>query len=167
MNIFILDENIPDIPVHMSDQHIVKMLLETAQILCSVHHLSNPDRDDIPYRLTHAKHPCVLWAMESIENYTYLCFLGSCIACEYSFRFPLRTHKSAEVIYWAAQNTPILCSDGLTPHVQCMPTEYQQSDAVEAYRQYYVYKYMSSMHDKRRRMRFTNRPIPNFILEAI
>ena len=61
MNIFILDES-PIISAQMQcDKHIVKMPLETAQMLCSVWHRYG-QADRVPYKEAHRNHPCTLWA---------------------------------------------------------------------------------------------------------
>lgn len=48
MNIFILDKD----PTHC-DKHVVKMVLETAQILSTVHHQQLPNSDVKRYKPTH------------------------------------------------------------------------------------------------------------------
>ena len=164
MNIFILDDEIRDIPKLMSDQHVIKMILESCQIACTVHHLQGSD--DVPYRKTHQNHPCVRWVMESLDNYHYLLALTEALCREYTFRFGKR-HKSQDVLEWLNMNHPGLRSHGFTPHVQCMPDEFKQKDAVEAYKAYYFYKYTISLRDKRTRMRFTNRNVPEFITNNI
>ena len=40
MNIFFLDENPTLSAQYHVDKHVVKMILETAQLLCSVHHVT-------------------------------------------------------------------------------------------------------------------------------
>ena len=75
MNIFVLDEN-PQVAAQMhNDKHVVKMILETAQLLCGVHHMVGGDYD-IPYKLSHKNHPCAIWVRQCIENYIWLCDLG-------------------------------------------------------------------------------------------
>ena len=51
MNIFVLDEN-PQIAAQMhNDKHVVKMILETAQLLCGVHWVTD-SQHLIPYKLS-------------------------------------------------------------------------------------------------------------------
>lgn len=68
MNIFFLHAD----PIRASnlliDAHMVKMPLESAQILCTCAHLSGIDPKKIPYKPTHQNHPCVRWTMSSYEN---------------------------------------------------------------------------------------------------
>jgi hypothetical protein len=84
MNIFYLDTNIQLCSEYHCDKHVVKMILEYAQILCTVLHESG---ESAPYRPTHKNHPCVLWAGESIENWKWLRDLANALNTEYKFRF--------------------------------------------------------------------------------
>lgn len=70
MNIFVLDYTPQKAAEYHCDKHVVKMILESAQILCAVHH-KNGD-SNVPYKLTHKNHPCTIWAGESRSNYLWL-----------------------------------------------------------------------------------------------
>jgi hypothetical protein len=59
MNIFLLDSNIKKCAQYHCDKHVVKMILESAQILSTVLRLNGVDQG---YKTTHANHPCTLWA---------------------------------------------------------------------------------------------------------
>ena len=74
MNIFFLDENPQLNAQYHCDKHVVKMILETAQLLCSVHHMC--DEVDVPYKLAHKNNPCSIWCRKSLTNYLALCELG-------------------------------------------------------------------------------------------
>lgn len=164
MNIFILDDDINNIPKLMSDQHVIKMILESCQILCTVHHLHNTA--NVPYKKTHQHHPCVVWANESTYNYSYTLELAQALSDEYTFRFG-KIHKSQAVINWLKDNTPNIPYSEMTQHVQCVPDDYVHRDAVKAYRDYYVKKYNDSQESVRKAMRFTKRTIPTFITQSI
>ena len=74
MNIFVLDKS-PIISAQMQcDKHIVKMPLETAQMLCSVWHRYGQGMN-VPYKEAHKNHPCTLWAMETRSNYEWAFYL--------------------------------------------------------------------------------------------
>ena len=135
MNIFLLHSN-PKIAARQAcDQHVVKMVTETAQILSTVHHIWG---SDAPYRRTHAKHPCVVWAAACTGNYKWLLEHGMALAAEYTFRYG-KQHK-AELALLKLQRPPVaMPSSRRTPFVQCMPEEYQvPGDPVRAYRNFYV-----------------------------
>ena len=145
MNIFVLDE-CPVISAQMQcDKHIVKMPLETAQMLCSVWH-RHGQGDKVPYREVHKKHPCTLWTGDSLLNYDWLWKHGMELCFEYTRRYN-KIHKCQQVImdlevYQCPFAFPI--TDCSTPHPQCMPDEYKStelrihSNTVRAYRRYYV-----------------------------
>ena len=139
MNIFVLDEN-PQIAAQMhNDKHVVKMILETAQLLCGVHHMSDgTSAEQVPYKLSHKNHPCSIWSRECIENYVWLCDLGLSLCEEYTYRYGKR-HKSQDVIEWCLVHNPNIPSNGnITPFALAMPDECKVSSAVESYRKYYI-----------------------------
>jgi hypothetical protein len=152
MNIFYLDRNAQKAAQAHVDKHVVKMPLETAQILCTALHsralwtpaltgttASKPlTAGDIPYKPTHKNHPCMLWASESRANYDWLCQFGLAICAEYTHRYD-KTHGCREVIKWCATgNSRLYIPDrGFTERPQCMPDEYKGENAVQAYRRYY------------------------------
>lgn len=138
MNIFILDKDPKTCAQYHCDKHVVKMILESAQMLCTV--LSNKGVD-VPYKPTHAKHPCTIWAAESVANFNWLRTLSKYLNDEYKLRFNKKVnHKSYDVIQSLPEYSHT-CSD-LTEFAQAMPDEYKNSDPVKAYRDYYK-------HDKR------------------
>ena len=140
MNIFILDKDVKKCAQYHCDKHVVKMILETAQLLCGVHHMTDLSNgqvnDQVPYKLSHKNHPCAIWARESITNYLYLCELGLELCEEYTYRYGKR-HKSLEVIMWCIGNKPNLPDKGFTEPAKAMPEEYKVKSVVESYRNYY------------------------------
>ena len=128
MNIFVLDNDpIKAAQMHI-DKHIVKMPLETAQILSTI--------CGYPYRPTHRNHPCTVWARQTKGNYNWLVQLGFALCKEYSLRYT-RRHKCKDVIE-QLKYAPDFIPDGeRTPFALAMPDECKQDDAVLAYRTYY------------------------------
>ena len=141
MNIFFLDENPTLSAKYHVDKHVVKMILETAQLLCSVHHVTDQATDQVtdqvPYKLSHKNHPCAIWARESLSNYLYLCELGLELGKEYTYRYGKR-HKSIEVIEWCIVNKPNIPDIGFTTPARAMPDEFKVDSVVESYRNYYM-----------------------------
>ena len=90
MNIFVLSTKPKEAVKWYIDKHVVKMPLETAQILCAVR--KQYGDDTAPYKATHIHHPCCQWAAESVENYVWLCILGIELCCEYTYRYG-KIHK--------------------------------------------------------------------------
>lgn len=153
MNIFVLDNNPKIAAEMMCDKHIVKMIIESCQILSAV--IDN--RSVIPFTVTlsdipskayklpqypkaHVKHPCTIWAMESSANAQWLLehLIGLCD--EFSKRFPRKQHKLADahILYKLILKQCEFPSDTLTTFVQAMPAPYKTNNAVEAYRNYYL-----------------------------
>lgn len=135
MNIFILDNDTKKSAQYHCDKHVVKMIVEYAQILSTACRLSG---EDAGYRITHKNHPCTKWACESITNWIYLRQLLQDLHKEWQFRFnhpENKLHKSFEV----AMNLPVpkLPMQPITPFAQAMPEKYRNENAVKAYRDYY------------------------------
>jgi hypothetical protein len=136
MNIFYLDIDVNNCAEYHCDKHIVKMTLETAQLLCSAHWVCG---GQAPYKLAHKNHPCSVWVRSSLSNYLYLCRLGIALCKEYEFRYN-KIHKSYSVIKWCFDNLPDLDDVGFTPPALAMPEQYKTPDPVQSYRQYYIYE---------------------------
>lgn len=134
MNIFVLDKDPIKCAQYHNDKHVVKMILETAQLLCGAHWVSN---GSAPYKLSHRNHPCSMWTRECIENYIWLCDLGIKLCEEYTYRYD-KTHKSQQIIEWCMTNLPKIKENGdLTPFALAMPEEYKTKCPIESYRNYY------------------------------
>lgn len=150
MNIFILDYDIRKAAEYHCDKHVVKMCIEYAQLLSSVHHsLGVP----AGYKLTHKNHPCAVWARESMDNYEWLFNLAIDLGDEYTHRYG-KYHKSIGVV----EELPIpeLDHKGLTTFPKCVRDELKEiPDVVEAYREYY-------RTDKANFCTWKNRDIPHW-----
>ena len=70
MNIFYLDKN-PDLSAQLHcDKHVVKMILEYAQMLSTAHRVLDNSQD--VYKIAHKNHPCTIWVRENKSNYKWL-----------------------------------------------------------------------------------------------
>ena len=137
MNIFFLDYDVKKCAQYHCDKHVVKMILETAQLLCGAHHTVSKDVENVPYKLSHKNHPCAIWTRESLSNYLYLCELGLELCNEYTYRYGKR-HKSQEVILWCILNRPKIDDVGFTEPPKAMPDEYKVDCVIQSYRNYYM-----------------------------
>ena len=135
MNIFVLDLDPKSAAIQQLDKHVVKMPLESAQMLCSA--LIAHGIDDTPYRKAHPNHPCTLWAAKTRTNFDWLVKHGISLSEEYTSRYGKR-HKSQDVIEWCAQLAATVPTGPLTPFAQAMPDQYRDDNPVTAYRQYYL-----------------------------
>ena len=129
MNIFVLDTDPNTAAILHCDKHIVKMPLETAQMLSTV--------CGGPYKPTHANHPCTVWARASTANYSWLWQLGIFLSEEYTYRYG-KTHKCQAIIKSLSEPPASVPVGERTPFAQAMPPECQHADAVLAYQQYYA-----------------------------
>lgn len=85
MQVFVLDKDPVLAARYHCDKHVVKMIVETCQLLCTAHHLHGSEQP--PYRKTHVNHPCAIWARESRANYDWLIQLGFALSDEYTLRY--------------------------------------------------------------------------------
>jgi len=136
LNIFVLSTNPRKAAQWHVDKHIVKMPVETAQMLCTARY--SYGHEGLPYCPTHIHHPCCRWVAESAENYVWLCILGIELCNEYRYRYD-KTHKCEAVIEDCLEKIPKrIANKGRTPFVQAMPDYCKMDDPVLAYRNYYV-----------------------------
>lgn len=151
MNIFYLDDDIKTCAQYHCDKHVIKMILESAQILCTVLWLN---QIPAPYRPTHRNHPCVIWANQSLSNWFWLRDLATALNDEYRYRFNHdKNHKSYDVI--VSLSPPPIIDIGLTEVPQVLPDEFKSTNPTDAYRQYYALR-------KSHFAQWTKRPMPKW-----
>ena len=137
MNIFVLDKN-PSVAASMHcDKHVPKMILETAQMLSTAHHVYDTPQAPLVYKKAYLNHPCTIWIRESKANYGWAWTLYHELLVEFRKRRG-KYHKSGELIHDLAHTPSEMPNIGPTPFAQALPAEYKQEDAVEAYRAYYM-----------------------------
>jgi hypothetical protein len=104
MNIFYL-HFIPQIcAMYHVNKHVIKMILETAQLLCSAIHILYPENElTFMYKLTHKNHPSSVWARDNINNWKWLLSLGFALCKEYTYRYK-KIHKSQAVLEQLKEN---------------------------------------------------------------
>lgn len=139
MNIFYLHQDPEQCVRPMYNKHVVKMILETAQLLCTAHHMHD-NGDNVPYKMTHKNHPSTVWARENTANYNWLYCHFIALCDEYTKRYNkvhLTFTKCADALFNAPKG--MTKSDSITPMPQCMPDEFKvEGDSVKAYRNYYL-----------------------------
>ena len=148
MNIFFLDKTPEKSAQYLCDKHVVKMILETAQMLSTIAHEHKYYGVKNLYKPTHPNHPMTKWVNTHKNNYLWAREHGLSLCKEYTKRYN-KVHKSQELI----KQLHDLCksfftfgggepnSEFITPPPQCMPDEYRDKDNdwnyVTAYRNYY------------------------------
>ena len=159
MNIFVLDADPCVAAQMMCDKHVVKMILEGCQMLSTVHSL-DVVQDNKPklYKPCFHNHPCTIWARASKSNYYWLANHTYELTNEYTSRYG-KVHKSTSMAQWFTHNPPSNLPNTIcTKFAQAMPEVYKNTDAVKAYRAYYV-------GDKRRFAKWSNGKTPKWFLD--
>jgi hypothetical protein len=161
MNIFVLDKNPTTAAEYMCDKHIVKMILESCQLLSTAHRVLDGKKverqtkngrrytyymledsrvDSYIYKSTMINHPCTIWTRQSTRNYDWLCKHTLALCEQYTKRYG-KTHVSTQLAEWLFRHPPTgLKIDSLTPFAQAMPDQYKHQDAIKAYRDYYIFE---------------------------
>ena len=144
MNLFLLHRKLRKAARYHNNKHVVKMVLETTQILYTSHYILNKsqnwqDKFKLKiYRKTHVNHPICKWLIESVYNYKFTLKLGFLLCKEYKFRYN-RTHKCYNHLKELSKNYPEynISDKKITKMPICMPDIYKQNDPVLSYRNYY------------------------------
>ena len=141
MNIFATDPSPVTSAQMLANRHVVKMPLESAQMLSTVlRRLEAPDAR--LYKSTHAQHPCTVWAGLSRSNFLWLCKHGDALCAEKLVRYPDKPpHKSQTIIDVARMYADLIPAGGLSPFPQAMPDEFRDECPHTAYRAYLRAKY--------------------------
>lgn len=141
MNIFFLSKDPIEAASMMCDKHVVKMILESAQMLSTAHRILDGDENVNPifYKATHKNHPCAKWVREGDKNYNWLRMHMEGLGLEYFWRYD-KVHKTIKNLQFPLQVLPknIPKLEAMTPPPLAMPDEYKSDDLVESYRSYYI-----------------------------
>lgn len=137
MNIFYLSRCPKTAAKMHCDKHVVKMILETAQLLSTAHWELG---STAPYKVTHKNHPSAVWARSGRYQYRWLYELLEALSDEYTKRYGkvhLTWQKCSEALREPPAGIPEI-EWGDPP--QCMPWFCKDNNTVVAYRNYYEYK---------------------------
>ena len=162
MNIFYLDSDpVKSAELHC-DKHVVKMIIEYAQLMSTAHRvldgdlyedrtannhrikrwrLSDSNMENVVYKASHINHPSAIWTRASDSNYQFVYDMFVALCNEYTHRYG-RVHLTEEKLKDLLQHLPnnIASADFVEPP-QAMPDDVKTSNAVNAYQNYYrVYK---------------------------
>ena len=136
MNIFYLDKDPLIAAVVQYNKHVVKMILESAQMLCAAHHILG-DPEDVPYKLAHKNHPCTIWVRENSLHYNWLYEHMMALGDEYTARYS-KTHMSIDKCKHLNIHPENIPHEEFEQPPQCMPDEYKDKCSVQAYWIYYI-----------------------------
>jgi hypothetical protein len=142
MNIFYLDKDPIKAAQVQYNKHVVKMILESAQMLCTAHHhyteLLSQDDSYIPYKKAHYNHPSTIWCRENSEQYLWLYNHMIALGNEYTKRYNkihLTITKCADILQATPAGIPL---GTFEEPPQCMPEQYKVAGcSITAYWNYY------------------------------
>lgn len=137
MNIFYINENPTIAAKQLADNHIRKMQIECAQLLCTTFWYFNIEA---PYKKSHINHPSAKWVRESIEHFNWVLEHGLEVCNEFEKRY-FKQHATKNILQWCELNKHLLndliLSNTFTPPPQVMPEEYKTNNTLEAYKIFY------------------------------
>ena len=138
MNIFYLHKDPVKAAQYQYNKHVVKMILESAQMLCTAHHYYG-NGDNVPYKPAHVNHPSTVWVRQNSRNYYWLYHHMLALGNEYKKRYG-KKHLSITKCWEPLQYVPTGMPLGgpITQPPQAMPDEYKHEDSIIAYWQYYI-----------------------------
>lgn len=177
MNIFFVDKNPIVAAQNLVDKHVIKMVLESCQLLSTAHRVLDgqeyidsssgrkikrwklsDERDGLIYQATHINHPSAIWCRKSIENYLWLVEHMYALMDEYKYRYN-KIHKCIDVAYYLQSPPKNLTEYDWTPMPCAMDNQYIISeDPLTNYRNYYII-------GKKELHKWTNRQPPEWITQ--
>lgn len=184
MNLFVLDEDAVKAAQLQCDKHVVKMIVESAQMLSTVHRMLDgvqerrrsksgktyvkywtllDEREDLLYKAVHMSHPCTVWTSKTSGNYRWHWEHFSALCDEYRYRYQ-KNHSTdvqlRDALYYPPRNIP----DGpMTIHPLAMKSNPEcmfPDDPVKSYRLFYQTK------QARFKMAWTKREVPEWFKVA-
>lgn len=178
MNIFFIDWDPVKAAQMQCDKHVVKLVIEAAQMLSTAHRLLDghqyfetnsggrrirrwrleDEREWILYKAVHMNHPCTVWTRENSANYLwhYEHFVALCD--EYTYRYN-KVHATDRLLRGPLSHLPynIVMRDTITqPALAIEESCKTESNPVDCYRRFYETK------QTRFDMHWTNRRIPEW-----
>jgi hypothetical protein len=179
MNIFYLDHDVKTCATYHNDKHVVKMILEYAQLLSTAHRmldgkeyidassgrrikrwrLGDENMENILYKASHINHPSAIWVRQSNNNYNWLMCLLQDLLQEYTYRYG-KIHATDRLVYWLRKPPANIPVGYFTQPTPAMPDEYKVPDSVQSYRNYYV-------GAKKTMAKWKKRPIPEWWSDTV
>ena len=185
MNLFVLDPCPIKSAELQCDKHVVKMIVESAQMLSTVHRMLDGTEttklsksgkrtvkywemqgsdEQLLYKAVHMNHPCTVWSRETHLNYLWH-YIHFCALCdEYTYRYG-KTHSTDSLLRERLRKLPRNIPHGhKTPQPLAMgsnPECMDHRDIVGSYRKFYQTK------QERFSMDWTKREVPSWFSPQI
>lgn len=174
MNIFYLDSN-PKLSAEFhADKHVIKMIIEYAQLLSTAHRVLDGEMffeysknnrkikryklnkyDDILYKATHMNHPSAIWVRQSSKHYDFLFEMFEHLCYEYTKRYN-KIHKTQTLLNYLKEKPKNLKDNNFREPPLAMPDYCKLEDAVSSYRNYYI-------KEKQSFLKYTKTAVPSWI----
>lgn len=171
MNIFFLDPS-PEIAAsYHCNQHLSKMILESAQMLSTAYHSIGLDPIHVPdlYKPAYQGHPCTQWVCHSTDNMAWLILLCNALESE-RLTIGMNPHSSMCVVEQIADviayDFPLSHPSRISEPALAMPAwiKYKTTlSPVEKYKQYYQWKHKQWHLTKGVGMSYAGRKVPEFM----
>jgi len=140
MNIFYLHKDPREAARLQYNKHVVKMILESAQMLCTAHHCYGDkwQKENVPYKQAHLNHPSTVWARRSKATYMWLFKHMMGLGYEYWLRYG-KQHLSISKCSMFLSKPPVhIQGEEFVQPPQAMPDEYKDPCSIQAYWNYYI-----------------------------
>lgn len=189
MNVFFLDANPQKCAEMHVDKHVVKMIIEYAQLMSTAHRVLDGSeytelsangrrikrwridepRETALMKASHNNHPSAVWVRDNAENYAWLFEMWCYLLEEYHYRYG-KNHACGRLIPFLAMTpTKISTMRGFFPPTPAMPTELKilaknpvsgrKYDSLKSYHNYYN---VSKRGFASWRGKINSRPIPEW-----
>jgi hypothetical protein len=160
MNIFYLNKNPKECAEMHLDKHVVKMIIEYAQLMSTAHRVLdgeeyydltangrrikrwrlNDEREMSLMKASHVNHPSAIWSRASNLNYTWLYDMWKNLLSEYTYRYG-RIHACARLENQLAALPQKIKVGFFTDPTPAMPDECKiPNDSLASYHKYYIEK---------------------------
>ena len=153
MNIFVTDQCPVLSAVALPDKHVVKMPLETCQMVSVIFSKWYydwgyiPKKDGLPYSTEKGafrNHPCTQWAAKSHENLAWLIRHGFALCNEYRNRYEkdhacMKGLEVAENIFATKSGKEISIHKNVVEFTRAMPDEYKLDESIDTFTAYKMY----------------------------
>ncbi len=172
MNIFILSTDPIEAASYHCDQHLHKMILESAQMVSTamwVHGFNHPGL----YKPAYIRHPCTQWVCQNFPNTLWVCELALALEeirtvtlnrPEHDAIVPIKIAQDYILTLYprakSANYTTFAFAGPATISIRPWPITVK-------YQQYYRRKHQNWLLDKGAGMSYKGRPIPEFMSDLI
>jgi len=141
MNIFHLHRDPEVCARYHCDKHVVKMILETAQMLSTAYQRHCGMNNEL-YKPAFPKHPMTIWVGNSLGNYQWSLDLLKFLINQYSYRYKNRIHSTSRILNKLTElkdhvKNKFEYINFLIPPL-CMPDKYKTNSYITSYRNYYI-----------------------------